>query len=202
MARVAVVLVCLLVTGAAHAAAPAAAQVAAQVTDWGIEQLMRELAQVQSAKARFTERKQMAILSAPLDSSGTLIYVAPARLEKRVTAPRQESIILDGDRLTLENKERNQRHSFALREYPVIWAFVESVRSTLAGDLVTLKRFYQVNLEGNERQWRLLLKPVEPAMLEVVSEIRIGGSRNQIDSMEFVEANGDRSTMTILRDAP
>jgi len=88
-----------------------------------------------------------------------------------------------------------------LSDYPVIWAFVESIRSTLAGDLATLRRFYQVSLEGDEQQWRLLLKPVEPAMLEVVSDIRIGGSRDRVLSMEFIEANGDRSTMTIARDA-
>ena len=163
---------------------------------------MRELAQVQSAKSRFTERKQMSILNAPLESSGILIYTAPARLEKHTLAPRQESIVLDRDRLTLESKARNQRRSFALRDHPVIWAFVESIRSTLAGDLATLRRFYELSLEGNERQWRLLLKPVEPAMLEVVTEIRISGSRDQVGSMEFLEANGDRSTMTITRDAP
>jgi outer membrane lipoprotein-sorting protein len=168
--------------------------------DWGLEPLMRELSQVKSARAKFSERKHMAILNAPLESSGTLIYVAPGRLEKHTLAPRQESIVLDGDRLTLENRERKQRRTFALSDHPVVWAFVESIRSTLAGDLATLRRFYQVSLEGDERQWRLVLKPVEPAMLEVVSDIRIGGSRDRVLSMELIEANGDRSTMTIARD--
>ena len=195
-------------TGASQAlrAAAAAATMllagAAAGADWGLEPLMHELAQVKSARAKFFERKYMAILNAPLESSGTLIYAAPGRLEKHTLAPRQESIVLDGDRLTLENKERKQRRTFALSDHPVIWAFVESIRSTLAGDLTTLRRFYQVSLEGNERQWRLVLKPVEPAMLEVVSDIRIGGSRDQVLSMEFIEANGDRSTMTIARDVP
>jgi outer membrane lipoprotein-sorting protein len=185
--------------------AAAAAMLVAGATgaaDWGIESLMRELAQVKSSRAKFSERKQIAILNAPLDSSGILIYSAPSRLEKHTLAPRQESMVLDGDRLTLENRQRKQRRAFALSDHPVIWAFVESIRSTLAGDLATLRRFYQVSLEGDERQWRLVLKPVEPAMLEVVSDIRIGGSRDQVLSMEFIEANGDRSTMTIARDVP
>jgi len=186
----------------AAAAAAMLAAGAAGSADWGLEPLMRDLAQVKSARAKFSERKHVAILNAPLDSSGTLIYTAPGRLEKHTLAPRQESIVLEGDRLTLENKERKQRRTFALSDYPVIWAFVESIRSTLAGDLATLRRFYQVSLEGDEQQWRLLLKPVEPAMLEVVSDIRIGGSRDRVLSMEFIEANGDRSTMTIARDAP
>jgi hypothetical protein len=67
---------------------------------------------------------------------------------------------------------------------------------------VTLNRFYQVSLDGGERRWRLTLKPREPDMQEVVSEIRIGGSRNWIDTIEIIEVQGDRSLMTITRDAP
>ena len=42
-----------------------------------------------------------------------------------------------------------------LQDYPVLWAFVESIRSTLAGDLQSLNRFYRVELDGSERDWRL-----------------------------------------------
>ncbi len=174
----------------------------AVAADWGVEQLMRELAQVQSARAKFVERKHMAILNAPLESSGTLIYTAPGRLEKHTLAPSQESLVLDRDRLTFENKERNQRRTFALQDHPVVWAFVESIRSTLAGDLATLSRFYQVTLDGSERQWRLTLKPVDAGTQSAISEIRIGGSRNRISAIEIIEAQGDRSMMTITGDAP
>lgn len=172
----------------------------AAAADWGVEQLMRELAQVKSSRAQFVERKHLAILNAPLESSGTLIYTAPGRLEKHTLAPRRESLVLERDRLTLENKERNQRRTFALQDQPVIWSFVESIRSTLAGDLETLSRFYRVTLDGDERRWRLTLKPVEPDMQNVVSEIRIGGSRNRVDSIEIFETQGDRSVMTITGD--
>jgi len=169
---------------------------------WDVKRLMGELAQVKIARARFVERKHLAILNAPLETTGTLLYTAPGRLEKNTLTPRQESLVLEGDRLTLENKERKQRRTFALQDQPVIWAFVESIRSTLAGDLVTLSRFYQVSLDGGAGDWRLTLKPVAPGMQEVVNEIRIGGSRDRINTIEIIEAQGDRSVMTITRDAP
>jgi outer membrane lipoprotein-sorting protein len=164
---------------------------------WDVSRLMRGLGQVKSAKARFVERKEIAILNAPLESSGTLIYTAPGKLEKHTLAPRPESLVLEGDRLTLESKARNQSRTFALREHPVIWAFVESIRSTLAGGLATLSRFYKVSLQGAEQRWRLVLKPIEPAMQGVVSEIAIEGSRDRVSTIEIAETNGDRSLMTI-----
>ena len=186
-------------------AASTAVAVAAETSDpvaWDVQRLMRELAQVKTANARFFERRHLAILTAPLESSGTLVYAAPDRLEKHTLRPRPESLVLERNELTVESKERNQRRTLVLQDYPVIWAFVESIRSTLAGDLPTLSRFYQVGLDGGERRWRLSLIPSDPGMRDVVSEIRISGDRSWINAIEMIETGGDRSVMTITRDVP
>jgi outer membrane lipoprotein-sorting protein len=164
---------------------------------WGLEQLMEGLQQVKSSKARFVERKHLAILNAPLEFTGTLLYTAPGRIEKHTATPRPESMLLDGDTLTVENRSRNQRRTLVLKDYPVIWAFVEGMRSTLAGDLPSLQRFYRVSLEGTASQWRLLLTPTETSMRAWVSEMRITGSQHRVRTIEVLEAQGDRSLMTI-----
>jgi outer membrane lipoprotein-sorting protein len=175
---------------------------ASAAADWGVEQLMQALGEVKSSKAQFVERKHMAILSTPLETSGALVYTAPDRLEKHTRTPRRESLLLERDQLTIESPERNQRRTVVLQDYPVIWAFVESIRSTLAGDLATLARFYEVKFDGAERRWRLSLRPRDPQMEEAVSEIRLSGSRNWVNAIEIIETNGDRSVMTITRDPP
>ena len=179
--------------------APGTLLAAADTPDasWSVEQLMQRFAQVKSAKGKFVERKHLRILSAPLESSGTLVYTAPGHLEKQTLTPKPESLVLDGDTLTFEDKTRNRRRTLRLQEYPVIWAFVESIRSTLAGDLRGLNRFYRVGLEGSETDWRLTLDPRDPAIERMVSQIRIAGSRTSIRSVETTEAEGDRSVMTI-----
>ena len=168
---------------------------------WDLKQLMQSLAQVKTAQSQFVERKYLSILNAPLEFSGTLTYTAPGRLEKRTLLPKPESMLLDQDQLTIENKNQ-QRRSLVLQDYPVVWAFVESIRSTLAGDLQTLNRFYRVTLQGNADQWHLLLIPSGPQIQGVVKEIHISGSQNRISGIEIIETNGDRSVMTITEDAP
>ena len=164
---------------------------------WGVEQLMRELAQVKRASGTFVERKELAILTTPLESSGTLTYTAPGRLEKHTLKPKPESLILDEKTLVIEDKARNRRRTLTLEEHPVVWAFVESIRSTLAGDLQSLNRFYRVSLQGAENRWQLTLEPREPNMQALVEEIAIGGSGNIVGVIEIHEARGDRSIMTI-----
>lgn len=183
----------LLAGGWVHAAdAPAA---------WGLPQLMHGLAQVKSARGSFVERKYLSIVNTPLEYKGGLAYTAPDRLEKLTQTPKAERMVLEGDKLTLENSKK-QRRVVLLTEYPVIRAFVESIRSTLAGDLVTLQRYYKLTLEGRAGAWRLQLVPIEPSMLAVVKEIRISGADAHVDSIEITEKEGDRSVMTITGVAP
>jgi len=166
-----------------------------------VQQLMRDLSLVSSSKARFVERKYLKVLKAPLQFSGTLTYTAPGRLEKRTLIPKPETLTLDGDQLTIENKARNERRTLRLQDYPVLWAFVESIRSTLSGDLKALERFYRVELEGSPKQWRLYLVPREPQLSAVISLIRIDGGRDRVDLIEVQEAQGDRSVMKVYEEA-
>lgn len=171
----------------------------AAAAQWGLKELMQSLREVREVKARFIERKHLAILDAALESSGTLEYSAAAgRLEKRVLRPRPESLILQHDRLTIEG--RGQRRTIALRDNAVVWTLVESIRSTLAGDLETLNKLFRATLDGDPSKWRLSLVPGETRMRGFVSEIRIAGSGAWVDSIEFLEPQGDRSVMTIVRD--
>ena len=69
---------------------------------WGVAQLMQTLAQRGPESARFVEKKYLAILDKPVESSGELRYVPPDRLEKRTLKPKPESLVLAGDQLSVE----------------------------------------------------------------------------------------------------
>jgi hypothetical protein len=162
---------------------------------WGLVQLMQGMAGVQSSSAIFTETKYVSALTAPLSLSGRLFYLRPGRVEKHVLAPYDEHLIAEDERLTL--KKNGQSHNFVLQSNPVAWAFVESIRATLSGDLLLLQRFYRTRLEGDRSAWQLILEPLDGQMLSYVQSIRISGHGNQIDRIETLEAGGDRSVMNI-----
>ena len=138
----------------------------------------------------------------PLDSSGTLLFQAPGHLEKHTLKPKAESLVLDQGVLTIDSKARNIKRTLVLQEYPAVWAFVESIRSTLAGDLPTLQRFYKVKLKGDAANWSIRLLPLEQRTRQVMSEIVISGRGAHVSSIETTESNGDHSMMTIVEDAP
>jgi outer membrane lipoprotein-sorting protein len=162
---------------------------------------MTELARQGPGTVRFTEVKSSALLKAPIQSSGTLSYAAPARLEKHTRAPRDERLVVDQDTLIVERPGRGERLELRLSDYPAVRASVESIRGTLAGDLAALRRHYRVELEGSWPDWRLHLLPSDAELAELVQKVLIGGRGGQVGRIEILEASGDRSVMTIAKGA-
>jgi len=167
---------------------------------WDVAQLMQGLAQNKSGRASFVEKKYIALLDKPVESSGELLYTAPDRLEKRTFKPRPESMLIESGTLTVERNKR--RMTLRLQDYPELVAFTESIRGTLAGDVAALRRVYNLELEGSEERWTLILRPVETKMLDVVQRIRIGGSRAEVKTIEIEQTDKDRSVMVIAPLAP
>jgi outer membrane lipoprotein-sorting protein len=163
--------------------------------EWDIDQLMHGLAQTRSDRASFVEKKFIALLDRPVESSGELVYTAPDRLEKRTLKPKPESMIVDRETLVIERGR--QKYRLQLQEYPELAAFIDSIRSTLAGDRKALERNYRLMLEDSAERWTLQLQPVNEKMRTVVMRIRIAGVRDAVRSIEITQTDGDSSLMLI-----
>lgn len=172
-----------------------ALQAAAQEGPWDFAQLMAQLAQVQTSKARYSEVKRVAVLREPLRSSGTLSFERPARIERHQALPFREVIRVDGELLTLERDGKTR--SVMLQGASLIATLVESLRATLAGDGAELERLYAVKVEGTRQRWTLKLVPRDFEVAGVVKSIGIDGSGSRVTRIEILEPGGDSSVMTI-----
>jgi Outer membrane lipoprotein carrier protein LolA-like len=167
---------------------------------WGLPQLMHELAQVRSASARFTERKTLKVLKAPLVIIGTLEYQAPDHLQKVILSPYQERFRVDGNQIIIVAGPGHRTHTLSLSDEPQVAGLVEGIRATLSGDLPILEQLYEVRLGGNDTQWELDLQPKSGELAHFVTSIRIRGHQNWIDFIATDSPNGDRSEMSIIED--
>ena len=164
-------------------------------TAWDIDQLMHGLAQIRADHAGFVEKKSIAMLDKPVESSGELFYTAPDHLEKRTLKPKAESMILDHGTLMIERGR--QKHELQVQDYPELAAFIDSIRGTLAGDRKALESNYRLSLDGTAEHWTLQLQPLDEKMQAVVKRIRIVGARDTLRSIEIIQADGDSSLMLI-----
>ena len=181
--------------------ASAADRNTAPAVGWSLDMLMTNLHQIRSASAHFVELKTVHMLTRPIRAEGTLSYVAPDRLEKITTAPAPETIRLDGQTLT-GTRSNGEDYSVDIAGHSEIAAMVEGIRSTLAGDLPTLQRYYTITFSGGPDRWQMDLAPKDRRVREKVDRIRISGAGTIIDMIAVEEKDGDHSEMTITPDTP
>lgn len=180
----ALVLMCLSGVAAAQGAASPA-----------FDEVLKLLAARRHGHVGFTEVHEMAMLEAPLTSSGELFYDAPDRLEKRTLEPKAESLVLDHGVLTARSGHR--QHVLELAAYPQVVPFVESIRATLAGDRSALERYFTIDFAGDVAHWKLQLTPKDPAVARSVQGVTISGAAGTIEKLEIRQSDGDRSLITI-----
>ncbi len=166
--------------------------------DAELQRVMQALAQRQHGHVSFVERKFIAILDQPVESSGELLFDAPDRLEKRTLRPKPEDLVLQGGIVTARRGKRS--YVLDLQQYPQIVPFVESIRATLAGDQAALEKFYEVRFTGRFEHWTLDLKPREARLRRTVEQIAIEGGADRLHTVEINEPGGDRSVLTIGAD--
>jgi outer membrane lipoprotein-sorting protein len=169
---------------------------AAQLT---VAELMSAFADHTYGTVSFSEKKYISMLDIPVESSGELLFVPPARLEKRTLKPKSETLVLDGDALTIERQA--QKHTLQLKDYPEMAAMIVGIRATLAGDREALEQVYHLDLEGSRDGWTLMLTPLDTRVAFVLARIRIDGTRTEVRTVEIVLADGDRSVMSVSKSA-
>jgi hypothetical protein len=153
------------------------------------------LAQRRDGQARFTEERFVAGLDAPLRASGTLAYAAPDRFSRHTVEPREETITVAGNQLTLTRGGRTRQ--LALDTVPELAALIEALRATLTGDAAALERHFRVRVEGDAARWTLSLLPRDTRLAGQVREVQIAGLAGDLRSVALWLADGDRSLMTI-----
>lgn len=168
---------------------------------WGIPELMAKLREVRSGQAHFEERKYLQMMTAPLQSSGVLRYVAPDKLEKQTLLPEPFRFTIDSDTVTIARPGEPPR-IVSLQSMPEIGALVAAVRATMAGDIATLEQLYRLELQGEANMWQLDLVPRNQRLYEMVHLIRVTGSGASLTNVQTDEADGDRTEMAITPDPP
>jgi hypothetical protein len=165
-----------------------------------LDALMQQLAVRRHDHVTFTEVQYLAVLERPLASSGELLYEAPDRLEKRILKPRPETLVLAHGVLSA-TRGRHTR-TVELAAWPQVAPLIECLRATLAGDRAALERTFSVQLEGDPARWTLRLAPRDPDAARAVTAVLITGEGANLETVEILEADGDRSLLTIGAEVP
>ena len=156
--------------------------------------LMQAMGKHKERTATFVETKVISTLKQPQVSKGEVRYVAPNTFEKHTYQPWTESFRVQGNKLELT--DRQGRNWYAdLNKRPHAAAFVNGVVGLLSGNKDALERNYKYTLTGSLNKWTLTLVPKDAKMLEIITKVVASGDSENMRTLRYEQADGDRSTM-------
>jgi len=150
---------------------------------------MRALAESGGVAARFEEARSLAILEAPIESSGRLYFAPPDWLARHVESPGESRVVVRDDSVSFRDETGVQRLELASSD--VARAMVGNVMLLMRGDLESLEKRYHIDFQATGEGWTLELEPRDKLLRGIIERLRVEGRANRLVRMETRETSGD-----------
>jgi hypothetical protein len=170
---------------------------AEEAQDAQLEARVARLRAKGAIEREFVETKQLALLTAPLESRGHMAFAPPDRLDWEIVAPEPSVLRVEGGQVELSKPGAKPRR-LDLNAQPGARGLVDAVRLLLAGDLPALRRGYDLELVEEREAWRLSLTPRAEAQRRVVARIELAGRGDAPRELWLHFANGDLSHVSFI----
>jgi outer membrane lipoprotein-sorting protein len=159
-----------------------------------LEVLMAGMAETSGVMAKFLERKEIALLSEPIETRGQLVFVPPDHLVRTTEAPSASRLVIAGERFAFRDAAGGD--AVDLSANPLAREFVENFIVLFNGDLAKLRERYEPTFTARGATWSLALRPRHRPLSELIERITLVGSGPLLQRMEMLERDGDRTTTT------
>jgi outer membrane lipoprotein carrier protein len=190
------VLLLLLVGGLAHASSSEDAERA-------LMRLQTLTASVSSLRCAFTQRTLTPLFTAPVESTGTLLFRRPDSLAWEYDAPVPQGLVLSGGKGFRWEDDRRRRVPFAAASDPMAALVAEQMLSWIRFDRQWIERQYAIRLEEGLEEGEGLAFTLTPKRPELAAVIRSLSIRFAADGVARVvilrEASGGQTEIR-LRD--
>jgi outer membrane lipoprotein-sorting protein len=153
---------------------------------------MAGMAETSGVWARFVEHKEIALLSEPIETRGTLVFVPPDRLRRSTAAPSRSELVIAGDRFAFHDEAGSD--AVDLSASPLARQFVDNFIVLFNGDLGDLRERYEPEFTATDAEWSLALRPRQRPLSDLIERITLVGTGPLLRSMEMLEKDGDRTT--------
>jgi hypothetical protein len=158
-----------------------------------VAEIQSMLARPKVLCGRFDQIKQLAGLTKPLASNGRFCVVADKGVLWRTLEPFRNTVRLTRDEIVQLHGDRVAMRLDAKQE-PAVRMINNVLFALLQGDLGQIEKLFAIVGATHDNNWRVTLKPHEPALAKAISSIALDGGA-YVKNITISEASGDRSSI-------
>ncbi|WP_242538679.1 outer membrane lipoprotein carrier protein LolA [Trinickia acidisoli] len=153
-----------------------------------VARITAQLAAKGGVRAQFRQTQTLSALSAPLVSTGTLVFTRDRGVIWRTETPYRVTYVIGDAGVTKIDANGSRTTRGATRGG--IAQVSQMMRAMLGGDLSALYSQFDVAAGGTPAHWHLLLTPNQPQLAQAVKSLRMEGGAF-LQTLEITAANGD-----------
>lgn len=156
-----------------------------------LRELLAAFGKCPGLEARFSEEKMIALLAAPLKSSGKVYFYPPKSLARIVEKPRRSHLVVQGAKIIV--REGSERREVDFSDKPALRGLIGSLLHILAGNEQRLEADFHAAFKEDASGWHLELKPKQEALRKLVTALAFSGKDLRLSELRIKEANGDET---------
>jgi outer membrane lipoprotein-sorting protein len=153
--------------------------------------VLERMASSSGVEVFFYERKELALLAAPLESAGVIYFASPDRFARFTLRPASASLVVVGEEVRMREADGEV---VDLTGNALATVFVENFVVLWSGDRERLERIYTVEFRDEAPHWALRLVPREKPLAGAIAAITLTGDAKAMRKMVVEESDGDRTT--------
>jgi hypothetical protein len=170
-----------------------------------LDNILNAFGRMDGLEAEFREEKHLALLSAPLVTTGRLYFTRPGYLARLVEKPSKSKVLITPT--TVEMTDATGSQTIDLRARPDVKTFVESFTRVLAGDRAGLETVYTLAIThpGDALpfdSWILTMTPKGKPLNQLIASLEVRGRGIAVNTITVREHAGDHSVITITKANP
>jgi hypothetical protein len=149
------------------------------------------LANARVVRGRFVQRRYLAGLAKPLESSGSFLFAREAGIEWHTEKPFDSQFLLTGTRIT-QRDEGGVSLEIQAAEQPALAVVARVFFALFALDVDSLSQDFELYGQAGGAGWQLGLKPRAEALGSMFRQALVEGS-GAVRHVTLEDGNGDRS---------
>ena len=154
-----------------------------------LEKVQQMLSVADNLKGDFTQTRHIALLSAPLISSGNFVISKTTGLTWDQLKPFASSLQVTDTKL-IQKMGDNPPTTITKEQQPIVFSFTSIFLSIFKGDTAKVKQYFNIYFMGDTVHWEIALKPNSSPLNKAIASIELsGGEYIQTVSINEVKKN-------------
>lgn len=155
------------------------------------ERLVTMTAKVNTIESDFVQEKDLSILANKIVSKGYFCYKKDNNIRWEYIQPYSYLIIISNGKIFI--KEDNNQKQYDIQSNRMFQEMNKFISGCIQGDILKNEKDYKVGYFEDDKSYYVSLVPISEKMREMLNEVRIWFSRNDLTVSRIVmmEAGGD-----------